>query len=84
MSNWNFKQEIIDVLSTDSAAMIYTESENDAVIDRADSYIGGEGVDGWISEMLGNIAYDNIERVVDETIEWLNNNNEIIVEVEYN
>jgi hypothetical protein len=45
------------------------------------SYLGGEGSDTWISEVLGNIAYNSIERVVVDTFDYIEGSMED--EVEY-
>ncbi|QOV08442.1 hypothetical protein Kirov_243 [Bacillus phage Kirov] len=40
----------------------------------ADSFIGGDGMDGYISEVLGNRTYDSAEHVLRESIKFLEEN----------
>lgn len=37
----------------------------------ADEFLGGEGMDGYISEVLGNVAYDDAEDILNESIKYL-------------
>ncbi|AZU98989.1 hypothetical protein pW2_165 [Bacillus phage pW2] len=37
----------------------------------ADGFVGGDGMEGWISVALGNVVYDDAERVLKESIKFL-------------
>lgn len=48
-------------------------------ISPSDDWLGGEGMEGYISLVLGNVVYDNAERVLRESINFLSKDNKEVV-----
>ncbi|AOZ62526.1 hypothetical protein SBP8a_276 [Bacillus phage SBP8a] len=46
-------------------------------IDLAENYLGGEGMEGFISEVMGNMVYDSAEGVILKTVDFLLQSNSI-------
>lgn len=44
---------------------------HDYEIAPADGFLGGDGQEGWISMALGNVVYEDAERVLRESIKFL-------------
>lgn len=42
----------------------------------ADNWVGGDGMDGYISQVLGNVVYDSAEHVLRNSIEFLEEDGE--------
>lgn len=49
---------------------------HDYEISQADDWIGGEGQEGYISLVMGNVVYDSAERILKESIKHLESNGE--------
>lgn len=43
----------------------------DYEISRADDWIGGDGMDGYISLVLGNVVYESAESILRQSINFL-------------
>jgi predicted heme/steroid binding protein len=54
----------------------------DYEVSSADSWVGGEGHTGYISEVLGNIAYDSAEHVLQASIDHLMSTTDKPVKIE--
>lgn len=47
----------------------------------ADNWLGGEGMEGFISQVMGNTLYSSAERVLRESINHLSDNGKHEVEI---
>ena len=57
--------------------VILTCGEDEYEIAGAENFVGGEDYEGsYISEVLGNVAYDDAERVLRESIDFLKKHGE--------
>ena len=64
------RDEAIEILESSDYVTIETGESSYEIYNAHDS-IGGEDVDGWISEVLGNVVYADIRKVVNSTFDYI-------------
>jgi hypothetical protein len=75
------REEILNLGCED----VYLITENDErwSIAPADQYVGGEGIEGFISDLLGNVAYSSFENCLNAMIEYIESNDDKIVDYDF-
>lgn len=71
--NKEIKDEIVEYLM-DGGTVNLEIGEYSYEISPAENWVGGDGMEGFISEVLGNVVYDNARYVLVKTIEFLEKN----------
>ena len=81
------REELVsEMKSTEIGGHFYiiTNEDNKYEIGCATAYIGGDSMEGsLISDLLGNIAYSNREKMADDIIDFLAEDDIYIVEIDY-
>jgi hypothetical protein len=70
-------EEAVEELENGYEVTLETD-DNYYTIGPADSFIGGEEQEGYISEVLGNIIYDSAEHIIVKSIQYLEQQGETV------
>lgn len=61
----DLRQEIKEELQLFDEVYLVTTDDESVNISRADNFVGGEGLDGYICDYLGNVCYPTIDSILD-------------------
>ena len=81
-ANEEFKQEVIKELEVGNGISIQTKSGEEYDIQDGANFVGGDK-GFFMSSMLGNVQYTEINEIVNDLFELINENGELILEVDY-
>lgn len=65
------REEAIELLKGSDRIVLELDDGSTQEIGEAGNYLGGEEGSGWISDILGNVLYTSISRVVHETFDYI-------------
>jgi len=78
----DLRQEAIDELTACESVVLVTSEDQDISIDLAENYVGGEDMEGYMCDYLGNVVYSNEESIVNAIFDYIEGDDGEIVEVQ--
>ncbi len=77
--------EIIETIieENENDVSIFTKNDDQYQIAPADCFLGGEGMDGYICDALGNVVYSSMKSVLLALEKFVKSNDDEIVDYEY-